>query len=111
MAENLKAPKNASDFNAGDPELVNARNKRAAERTRRIMNGLKMIMDQPDTRLWLYQMLEESGPLQEPFTGNSTTFYNCGRSSLGRRVMAQLLERFPEQYFMMVKENAGGIEQ
>lgn len=94
----------AQAHNASDREQVEAKAKKAERRDQRVANGLKQILANADTRAWLWWLLDEMGPFQETFTGNSTTFYNAGRQAIGKRLVSQLLEKFPDEYFTMVKE-------
>ena len=89
----------------GDPEQVRADAQKAASRDKRIANGLKLVLSQADSRLWLYALLEEAGPFQEPFTGNSTTFYNAGKQAWARKLVATMLDLHLDDYTRMMSEN------
>ena len=88
----------------GDAESVAARNKKLKSRQSRLDNGLKLVLGHPDSRLWLHSIIEESGPLNEAFTGNSATFFKCGQQAVGKHLMAILLEKHLDEYVLMCKE-------
>src|SRR3970040_1722188 len=88
----------------GDPEQVRQDAQKAATRDKRIANGLALLLPQPDSRLWLYSLLEEAGPFREAFTGNSTTFFRCGEQAWAKRLIAIMLDSHLEAYTRMMKE-------
>ena len=87
-----------------DPESVAQRNKGLKGRDARIKNGLKLVLGHPDSRLWLHGLIAEMKPFQEAFTGNSTTFYNCGQQAIGKKLTAQLLDEFLDEYVTRMRE-------
>lgn len=95
----------AKEFDASNPDQVKEREQKAVAREKRIAAGLGMVLAHPDSRLWLYSMLEEAGPFRDPFTGNSHTFYNCGSQAWARKLIATMLDLHLENYSRMMKEN------
>ncbi len=102
--EPQQATEPVKPFDAGDPEAVAAKAKTSKGREARIKNGLKLVLGHPDSRLWLHSQLNDAGPFTEAFTGNSTTFYNCGKQAGAKRLMATLLDDFLDEYVLMMKE-------
>ena len=88
----------------GDPEQVKADAQKAVTRDKRIANGLTLVLSQPDSRLWLYSLLEDAGPFREAFTGNSTTFFRCGEQAWAKRLIALMLDSHLDGYTRMMKE-------
>lgn len=78
-------------------------------RQEQVLAGLGMIMDDPDTRAWLMNLLLNSGM----FTGlgdgsegeHSHTWY-AGRQALGQQVNMEALLHHPEQWATMLAEYA-----
>lgn len=94
------------EFDGGNPADVKEKQSKAKLLEARKAEGLKHILSNADSRLWLYHQLEEAGPFRDPFTGNSQTFYQCGAQAWAKRLIAQLLERHLDDYVRMMKENA-----
>lgn len=92
-------------YNAGSAKDVAAAEKRSRSIMALRKEGLRQIMDSQAGRAWMYGMLEEMGPMQNAFTGNSQTFFNCGKQYLGQHLIAQLLEDHLEAYILMNKEH------
>lgn len=88
----------------GNPEQVKVDSQKAATRDKRITNGLTLVLSHPDSRLWLYSMLEEAGPFRNAFTGNSGTFLRCGEQAWAQRLIAIMLDSHLENYVRMMKE-------
>lgn len=89
---------------ASDPRQVGERQKSAKLRELRRVNGLKKVLEQPDSRLWLWDLLTFCGISRTSFTGNSTTFFNEGQRNVGLKVQADMVKNFPEQYINLLKE-------
>ena len=101
-----KQPPEQTDLS--DPEQVRQRNQKVDGRQKRIDNGLALVLSHPDSRLWLFAMIEEANPFGEPFTGNSHTFYNCGSQAWAKKLIATMLDSHLEAYTRMMKENNPG---
>lgn len=98
--------KPTDEVNLSDPEQVKQRDQKAQTREKRIQNGLALVLAQPDSRLWLFDILETADPFGEPFTGNSTTFYNAGKQAWAKRLIAVMLDNHLDAYTKMMKENS-----
>lgn len=70
----------------------------------REIDDLRAVMRTPEGRRVIGRLLERSGVDQISFTGNSTTFYNEGRRSVGIELTKTLREHTPEEYIHMVQE-------
>ena len=89
-----------------DPQQVEKKDRLLATREKRIQNGITLVLSHPDSRLWLYSMLEEAGPFQDAFATNSSlTAYQCGKQAWAKRLTAILLESHAENYKRMMVEN------
>jgi hypothetical protein len=98
-------PAAEAPYNAGDPKSVAGaeKRKRMHEALRRA--GLGEIMGSKAGRAWMYWLLEEMAPMNNAFTGNSATFFNCGKQYIGQHLVAQLLEEHLDAYVLMCKEH------
>lgn len=96
----------AKEFNAGDETQVKEKQQQAISRDKRIVNGLALVLAQPDSRLWLYSMLEEAGPFRDAFATNSSmTSYQCGKQAWAKSLVAIMLDQHAENYGKMMREN------
>lgn len=102
-----KSPTDA--FDAGDEGKVAARKSRAQAVEEQRINGLRLVMESPDSRAWLWGLLAETRLFSECFTGNSETFFNEGKRGIGLRVFNNVMEHFPDLYMQMAKEGANNV--
>ena len=101
-----KPPSDQTDLS--NPEQVLQLEQKAQTRDKRVQNGLALVLSQPDSRLWLFDLLEAADPFGEPFTGNSTTFYNAGKQAWAKRLIAVMLDNHLDAYTKMMRENSQG---
>lgn len=92
-------------YNAGDPVAIRRQQDKIKEMERRRINGLKAIVDNPDSRVWLWNLLEFCGIARISFTGNSETFFLEGGRNVGLKIQADLTRHFPESYIGMMRDN------
>lgn len=92
-------------FNAADETKVNQR-KRKSERDReREIADLKAVMATPEGRRLMWRVLGRCGIYSQSFTGNSSTFFNCGRQDIGLWLTAELTTtEHQEAYLLMQRE-------
>lgn len=96
----------AKEFDAGDAEQVKAKKQQSDTREKRIANGLAKVLADADSRLWLFSMLEQAGPFQDPFATNSSlTSYQCGKQAWAKSLVATMLDQHAENYGKMMREN------
>lgn len=91
-------------FDAGDPESVEKRKRKAAEVERRRIAGLKMIVENENARTWLWDLLSSCGIFRSSFTGNSETFFREGARNVGLKIQAELAKNFPDALVTMMRE-------
>jgi hypothetical protein len=69
------------------------------------VSDLKWIMADKRGRRFVWRLLEQAAPLQDPFNANTTIMSrNVGRQEYGRWLYAQLLVHCPESFMMMGRE-------
>lgn len=93
-------------FNAGDEEQVAERKKLSATQEAQRIEGLRKIVNDPDSRLWLRDLLGFCGIGRSSFTGNSQTFFLEGQRNVGLRVQGELVKHYPDAFITMLKEGA-----
>jgi hypothetical protein len=92
------------DFDAGDALSVAKRAESAKERQRRTLAGLKHLVESPDGRTWLWELLAFCGISRTSFDGTSRTYFNEGARNVGLRIQADLTRHFPDRYVQMLRE-------
>lgn len=92
-------------FNAGDAQSVKRQEVIAKEMKLRRLAGLKKILEDVDSRLWLAELLQFCGVHRISFTGNSETFYREGHRNVGLKIQKELTSYYPDSYVLMLREN------
>jgi hypothetical protein len=91
-------------YDAGDPTQYKKRKTKTQLKREQELEELKLVMSSPQGRSFLWRLLAQTGLYDELFTGNSTTFYKCGRQSIGRWVLSELTEADKRAYITMQLE-------
>lgn len=95
---------NDQPVNAANPVEVKGREKKERNEQEQYLEDVRDVLSAPAGRRVLWNIIETTQPMSEAFTGNSTTFYNEGRQSIGRALLNMLLDHFPERYLEMKQE-------
>lgn len=95
-------------FNAGDEASVAERKTKAQLKQEKINEELRQICQDRKARDFIWRLLEKCGVYHESFTGNSTTFFNEGKRSIGLKIIADLMRADPRIYAQMCVENSKG---
>jgi hypothetical protein len=97
-----------SDLDPADTKAIDARDAAKKERQNRGENqrieDLKWLMADKRGRRIMWWLLTITGVFLNPFTGNSETFFKCGKQFIGQVLMADVNLHTPEKYETMVKE-------
>ena len=95
-----------------DPRDIRQRQQadEAAELARRLARenqaaDIKWLMDHPQGRRLVWDLLGFTGIYRQVFTGNSETFFNDGKRVVGLRYLDLVNRHAPEQYTTMLKEH------
>jgi hypothetical protein len=89
--------------NAADTEQVGKAVRKEKNKREQELVDFGMIMNTEHGRRFILRMLDITGFQKNSFTGNSTTFWNEGRRSVGLEIWADINE-FPESYLLMITE-------
>lgn len=85
-----------------------AAQERIALEAQREIDDLRAVMRTPEGRRVFARVLERTGVESISFTGNSQTFFNEGRRSVGVELKNLLKASMPEEYLIMVQEGLNG---
>lgn len=97
--------KTAETGNAADPRQVKDAGRRERRRTRDFDNALRAVLDTPDGRLVLWQLLSMAGIYRSCYDNSgSRTYWNVGRQDYGHELLAHIIEASPQLYALMERE-------
>lgn len=92
--------------NASNEQQVKRAGQRAKDLERQKKDDLATILTTPQGRRFVWDMLEFCGIYKDSFTGNSTTFYNEGRRSVGLWLLSEIAKAKPEALLEMMRANS-----
>jgi len=86
----------------------NLEKKRAEERKASTTAVIKYLMSEMAGRHWLYSVLDMCRTFTSPFVPGQpdVTAFFSGAQALGHRLLADIMEVAPENYYVMVQEEA-----
>lgn len=88
-----------------DPEQVRAAGIRAKQKDILRQNVVKALMENKQTRAWLYDLMEFCGVFQTSFsTSGLLMAQKEGMRNVGLMVLDQLMRSAPQQYVLMLEE-------
>ena len=92
--------KNRKVDNKKDIELNKAQARVDEKEIARDMNSL---LNKPEFIRFICRQLEYCKIYEDPFTGNSETFHNCGKMNVGKWIMGEI-ERYSPRALLRVME-------
>ena len=75
-----------------------------------LKNDIRSIAGTPAGRRFLWWLLSITGPHLPSYTGNSDTYFNEGRRSVGLEVEHRLVAADPATYLAMIQEGKAETE-
>lgn len=94
-----------SPFNAADEKHVKNRKDVVKKETERDIEAVNYVMRDPRGRHFVWNLIAETNVFGTAFTGNSQTFFNCGRQDVGLKLMANLQEQVTSLFLAMWQEH------
>lgn len=93
-------------YDANDPEQVNRARKKAGSTRRERLEFVKAMMDLPQGRKWLWELMKRCHVTGNPvFQGDThMTYFNLGMQNVGKMILADTQE-FPDLYILMANES------
>lgn len=92
--------------NASDPKTLREQKRRAKDRRAQEIEDIRELLKIPAGRRFLNRMLTISRTFHESFTGNSTTFYNEGKRSIGVTLAKDIALADREAFANLLSEQA-----
>lgn len=90
--------------NAADERGLEREREQDQLRSEEEVADLQWLMASERGRRIVWRLLTEAGVFAISMTGNSWTFFNEGRRSVGNRLLADINDHCPAQYPLMVAE-------
>ena len=96
--------------NAADEKQVKkAERKKQSERERHALD-IQFLLKTDEGQRVFWKYLSHCKVFEECFTGNSHTFYNEGRRSVGLMILADITKNCPEVWIEMMQKRKGEIK-
>tara|TARA_R100001377_G_C3192779_1_gene111300 strand:- start:2296 stop:2610 length:315 start_codon:yes stop_codon:yes gene_type:complete len=96
---------NKTKYDAGDPAHVKRKKTRAQIKREGENEDIKQVLETQSGRNYIWKLLTSCGIYKSSFTGNSTTFFNEGKRSIGLEMLEDILKTVPNAYAKMSAEN------
>lgn len=88
-----------------DEESLRARNERVKQSVLKSDAAISAIMQHPETRAWIYNLLSQCGMFRSSFDRSALSMsFNEGARNIGLMVTAELMRVCPDSYTQMVRE-------
>lgn len=93
-------------YDTNDPAAVKEKAKQVKQDEKARATMIKAIMDLPQGRKWIWEILTWCHVFSNPFATNAMIMaHNCGEMNIGQRMMADIMSACPDTWQQMVKEN------
>ena len=97
---------NQTPYNAGDAQQVAKAQSKAKTRELQRKAGLRLLMNTPEGRMWMWELLGLCGVYHSSFSVDGLSMaFKEGRRDIGLRLTAEINRLGPELYARMVAEN------
>jgi len=91
-------------MNAGDEKQVKRARRDEAFFDKQKNEDYKAVLSTRSGRRLLWTLMGDMGAEKQPFTGNNTTFFNCGELNAAKRIKTGIVEADQEAFFQMMRE-------
>lgn len=68
-------------------------------------DDIKFMLEYPQTRRVLFGLIEATGTFSTSFTGNSGSYFNDGRKSVGLELFHEIMAQAPDKFTEMWTEH------
>jgi hypothetical protein len=93
-------------FDASDPESVNRARKKAGRKKVNRLRIIEAVMEQPEGRKWMYEVLNMCHIYSTPFVQGDpyASAFQMGEQNIGNMLLADVQAAAPANYLLMCKE-------
>lgn len=95
--------------NPHDPKDVRESQIERDLRMKNQLDDMKWLLSHVEGRRIAWRLLEECGVFKLSFTGNSTTFFNEGKRSIGNKFYSEMVHADADAFVKMIKEFQGDL--
>ena len=97
----------AKEYDTSDPSAVGERTTKAKAADLARIEGLRHLMDNPNGRRWMWELLSRCGLFRLSFDRDShATAFNEGSRNIGLPILADLQNRMMPLYTIMINESS-----
>lgn len=68
-------------------------------------DDMRTLLDMPEGRRVVFALINETGTFDNSFTGNSGSFFNDGRKSVGQALFHEVMQLDPNRFTRMWQEH------
>lgn len=99
-------PGEEKGYDASDAAQVNLARKKSGRKRLKNQQFITAIMNVPEGREWMYDLIAHCNPLGNPVITGDThlTYHNIGAANIGKKLLQDINEAAPDQYITMMKE-------
>lgn len=90
--------------NASNPAELKKKEKQEEYLAKQEIDDIKHVLGSPGGRRFIWKYLSFAGVFQTSFTGNSQTFFNEGKRTVGLKLIDDITEANPDALTQMMKE-------
>lgn len=93
-------------YDASDPATVNLARKKSGRKKIKNQQFITAIMNVPEGREWMYDLIAHCNPLGNPVMPGDThlTYHNIGAANIGKKLLQDINEAAPKSYILMMEE-------
>ena len=97
-------------YDASDPVTVNTARKKESRRKGKRLEIIKAIMDLPQGRRWMYELLTKCHVHSTPFVAADpySTAFQAGEQNIGLQLLVDIIQAAPDRYVTMCADGAEG---
>lgn len=93
-------------YDASNPAEINLARKKYSRKKANRLEVIKALMDLPQGRAWMYDLLEFCHIYHTPFVAGQpdSSAFRAGEQNIGQKILADVVEASPDGYLSMCKE-------
>lgn len=75
------------------------------------LDDIRVVLSTEAGRRFYWDVMAFAGIFEDGMTGNSTTFFNCGKRNVGLRMFHGMVDAAPEVFVVMQQEQKQNLDQ
>lgn len=96
-----------TSYDASNPAAINLARKKYSRKKANRLHVIKALMDLPQGRAWMYDLLEFCHIYHTPFVAGQpdSSAFRAGEQNVGQKILSDVVEANPDAYMQMCKES------